>query len=235
MFNTIVIGNGMIASNFRDVKFNKSTLIFASGVSNSKETRNEEFSREKLLIERTLTNSENADFVYFSTTALNFGVTSHYTEHKERMEALISKEVPRHFIFRLPQIVGLVQNSTLVSYLTRAIHEHQTLTLQKGAIRNLLDVVDLARITQLLVNKGAGLRATNNLASGSNIAVMKIVDEIFRISNSTCHFDCINSGDDQSVSIDFLHSHLSPEDVIFLPAYWKTVLEKYVPLLLTKP
>ena len=48
----MILGNGLIAKVYKGFNFHKNILIFASGVSNSKEFRKKEFARERdLLIE----------------------------------------------------------------------------------------------------------------------------------------------------------------------------------------
>ncbi|MEJ2498930.1 MAG: hypothetical protein P8Y46_06430 [Sulfurovaceae bacterium] len=50
----MIIGNGMLAHEFSDYKDDNDIIIFASGVSNSGETRESEFEREKELLTKTI-------------------------------------------------------------------------------------------------------------------------------------------------------------------------------------
>ena len=50
----MVIGNGMIANRFASYKDDDNIFIFASGVSNSKETNEEHFLREVQLLNQTI-------------------------------------------------------------------------------------------------------------------------------------------------------------------------------------
>ena len=62
----MIIGNGLIANSFLDSDLNN-IIIFASGVSNSKEENLLEFDREKKLLLRIIYENFNKKIVYFST------------------------------------------------------------------------------------------------------------------------------------------------------------------------
>ena len=81
----MIIGNGDIASVLKD---RKSRLYFASGVSNSHEKRESEFTREKNLL---LKQDRKLHLVYFSTLAVFYG-DNRYVKHKRYMEELIRQE-----------------------------------------------------------------------------------------------------------------------------------------------
>ena len=124
----------------------ENTLIIASGVSNSKETRKSEFSREMNLIKNEISKHANSRVIYFSTCSVCSGESSPYIQHKLNMERLVRDANDNCWIFRLPQVVGAVNNSTLVSYFFRAIKTGQMLTIQSQATRNLIDVSDAIRV-----------------------------------------------------------------------------------------
>lgn len=51
----MIIGNGLLAKTFnKEKKFFKNTIIFASGLANSKNTNKKEFKREKKLLKKFL-------------------------------------------------------------------------------------------------------------------------------------------------------------------------------------
>ena len=121
----MVIGNGLIASRFSEYVKNQSVLIFASGVSNSKETKEEEFEQEIELIYRTFENyCKNYLFVYFSTCSVydKEEINSPYVQHKMRIEKIIESTVPDFNIFRVSQAVGFSENkNTLLNFLFDSI------------------------------------------------------------------------------------------------------------------
>lgn len=227
-----IIGKGLIASSLEDVTFNKNTLILASGVSNSKETRDSEFERETELIIREISSHPKYDVIYFSTCSLDSGIHTPYTRHKLQMELLITEAAASFHIFRLPQVVGLVLNSTLISYFVNSILKNKMLSIESYAKRNLLDVLDVARIVEILVNRELSINSIQNIASINNLPVIEIVEEISKLLNHKANVILTPSGNSQTVNIDLLRRVLDLNDIIFADGYWRLVLNKYVPLYL---
>ena len=82
----IIIGSGMLAKAFKNI-FISNTVVFASGVSNSKEFKIIEFDREKNLIDKTIFDFPKFKFVYFSSfLAVNSNISTPYSRHKREME-----------------------------------------------------------------------------------------------------------------------------------------------------
>jgi nucleoside-diphosphate-sugar epimerase len=231
--DNIIIGNGLIARSFTAVKLKENIIVLALGVSNSHETRETEYLREKNVILKAIERHSSATIVYFSTCSLVNGANSRYTQHKLEMERLISDGASSFHIFRLPQVVGLVNNDTLVSFLTNLIIEGKHLTLQRAARRNLIDVADVARIACLLSNEGKGLNSIQNIAPEFGVPVLDIATEIAKIRGRNFVYNCIDAGDDQAVNIDFLKASLPSDDLIFSADYWRFVLRKYVPMFIS--
>ena len=63
----MVVGSGMIAKAFHHYINNDDVVIFASGVSNSKEDDDLSFEKEKNLLLSTRFNNVNKKFIYFKT------------------------------------------------------------------------------------------------------------------------------------------------------------------------
>jgi UDP-2-acetamido-2,6-beta-L-arabino-hexul-4-ose reductase len=102
----MVIGNGSLATVFFDeFNSNDEILIFASGVSDSTENKEENFNREKNLLSETIKNNYEKKIVYFSSIFVGFKETKYYS-HKLEMENLISTTCKNFLIIRLPQVVG---------------------------------------------------------------------------------------------------------------------------------
>lgn len=66
----MVIGNGMIANRFTNYKDDKEIVIFASGVSNSKNINKENFKKEFLLLEDIIKANPDKVITYFSTCSI---------------------------------------------------------------------------------------------------------------------------------------------------------------------
>jgi hypothetical protein len=88
-------------------------LFFASGVSNSLETRESEYERE---IELLMEQPQNKRLVYFSTLA-SFYSSTRYTEHKRDMEEIIKEAFDKYCIIRIGNITWGTNPHTLINYL----------------------------------------------------------------------------------------------------------------------
>lgn len=103
----MIIGKGLIASQFYEVD-REDIIFFASGVSNSSETRKEEFYREQNLIEETIRLNSDKLFIYFSTCSIydSSKYNSPYVLHKLHMEEVIKESAPKYLILRISNAVG---------------------------------------------------------------------------------------------------------------------------------
>src|SRR3990167_3485339 len=104
----VITGNGDIASVLPE---RDDLHFFASGVSNSQETRESEYERE---IELLSLQDMGEHLVYFSTLALFYG-NSRYVDHKWQMEALTKAWFPKHTIIRLGNITFGKNLNTIIN------------------------------------------------------------------------------------------------------------------------
>lgn len=88
-------------------------LFFASGVSNSAETRHYEYSREEDLL---LQQDPDRHIIYFSSLAVFYSDTQ-YTRHKMFMEHLVKEHFPSYTIIRIGNILWGNNPHTLINYL----------------------------------------------------------------------------------------------------------------------
>ena len=149
----IVVGNGLLGSHFRKVDARSDHVIFASGVSNSGSTSDDDFNREATLLRFWLKNSYT--LIYFSTCSIDdsFLSTTPYVTHKLAMEQLVlgSKS---GVVIRVPQVVGNSGNkNTLINFLVDKIYHNEPFVLQVGAVRNLIDIDDLVSLTMFLIKE----------------------------------------------------------------------------------
>lgn len=105
-----IIGDGDIASVLPD---RDDLIFFASGVSNSQETRESEYQREIALLSRQ---DRTKRLVYFSSLSV-FYSESRYANHKRAMEATIKKYSKYYCIVRLGNIDFGKNPHTLINYL----------------------------------------------------------------------------------------------------------------------
>jgi hypothetical protein len=109
-----IVGNGDIAKVLKD---KGGITYFASGVSNSSETRVREFMRELLLL------SEQTKFkrlVYFSSLCVFYSDTP-YAEHKRSMELAVKSGFPNYTIVRLGNITWGNNPHTIINFFKNKI------------------------------------------------------------------------------------------------------------------
>jgi nucleoside-diphosphate-sugar epimerase len=172
---------GMLAKAFKKYGYhnNDQVIIFASGVSNSQETRDKEFLREKLLLIEFLKQSFDQKLVYFSTCSIydSFYTDSLYVKHNREMEELIKKHSKSYFIFRLPHVVGVTTNNknTIVNFMYHKVLNDRLLTIWKNEKRNLIDIDDVLKIGHHIISKNMFVNPIINIASTQNTNVVNIV------------------------------------------------------------
>lgn len=142
----MIIGNGLIAKSFINLKNQDDKIIFASGVSNSLEENDLEYQREITLLKNIIKNYNNKKLIYFSTTSV-FNIKSRYTQHKLEIEKFIIENSSSYCIYRLPQIVGKGGNkNNLFNFLKKSIIDTKQIFIFPNSLRSILDVEDLVQI-----------------------------------------------------------------------------------------
>ena len=104
-----IIGDGDIAGVLKEVD-REDLLFFASGVSNSQETRESEYERE---LELLLKQDKNKHIVYFSSLVALYA-DSRYAFHKREMEETIKLHFPLYTIIRLGNIDWGINPNTII-------------------------------------------------------------------------------------------------------------------------
>lgn len=150
----MIIGNGLIATSLKNIDA-KNTLFFASGVSNSLETRSSEFEREFSLLKNSIIDHPEKKLIYFSTLSINdqSKQDSLYVLHKLLIENYIKNNCETYLILRIGNIVGQGGNpNTLFNFLKTHINNHSQFTLHNKARRLLIDIDDIAKFLGLNCN-----------------------------------------------------------------------------------
>lgn len=163
-----IIGNGDIAGVLHKVE-PKGLTFFASGVSDSKETREREFLREKEL----LWNQEvPSHLVYFSSLrAIN--PTTPYLQHKRDMELQVMNGFQYYTIVRLGNITWGNNPNTIINFLKNRINSAESLVI-KDEYKHLVGEEEFVYwMNQIPINSKFELNIT-----GRFIKVSKIVEEI---------------------------------------------------------
>ncbi len=146
----MIIGSGLIAQSLQFID-QENHLFFASGVSNSLETRSSEFEREFMLLKKSIEKYSECKLLYFSTLSVNdqSKQDSQYVLHKLKLEEYIRNNTTSHLILRIGNIVGKGGNpNTLFNFLKTQISQGMTFTIHQRARRLLLDVDDVSKFLQ---------------------------------------------------------------------------------------
>lgn len=175
----MVVGNGSIAKVFiNDYQDDDSVVIFASGVSNSNENNESEFSREHMLLSKILVSHPNLKLVYFSSIYSTL-VDSPYYNHKLKMENFINENFKNFIIIRLPQVISTNGNkNNLINYFVESLKNNKIVSIQKNVNRAIVDIQDVKNITKKII-----LDENNKILNFSHIEYVDVLDLFLSISN----------------------------------------------------
>lgn len=173
----MIVGGGLLAGAFREHYGDQhDTVIFASGVSNSHESRKSEFDRERKLLSEHLASS-SGKFVYFGSCAVGNPneFKTPYLAHKATMEELVCSS-RRGMVLRLPQVVGHSSNpNTLINFLRNHLLTGKGFTVWARAERNLIDIDDIVPIARALIDEHWGEFEVASIAALKSTPMLEIV------------------------------------------------------------
>lgn len=224
----MIIGRGLIASLFLDDD-RDDIIFFASGVSNSLETRVEEFLREENLIKKTIAENPEKTFVYFSTCSIydSSKTGSDYVLHKLKMEQLIKNNHNQFLILRVSNAVGKGGNpNLLMNYLVRSIKNNETINVHTKATRNLIDAADVKQITFDLIEK-YDFNKIVNLAYMQNYSIIEILEIIEDFYNIKLDLNLIKNGSGYDINIPDIEDYFRINNLTNKESYLYKILEKY--------
>lgn len=226
----MIVGHGMLAKQFAKYNHDTKVVIFASGVSNSLETRESEYLRERDLLSETIRNNDGVLLVYFSTCSMYDPVTrnSEYVIHKIAMERLIQDNSKKYLILRVSQVVGYATNATLINYLVNHIKSGQKFIIWKNSTRNLIDVDDLYKIACYLIDNGLELNKIIHIANSQSMSILDIVNCIENTLGIQAHYDLLENGAEYSQIPNDIAKYISPLNISFHNDYCNNVINKYV-------
>jgi len=123
----LIVGSGDIAMALAEAGiYLTGKCFFASGVSNSREIRQEEFDRERNLL---LDQDRELRLIYFGTLAMFYADTP-YTKHKFEMEQLVKKAFPSYAILRLGTIVWGTNPNTIINHFKGQLDRGEPIEIQ---------------------------------------------------------------------------------------------------------
>jgi hypothetical protein len=144
----MIVGNGDIASILED-RFD--VIFFAAGVSNSSETREDEFQREMNLLKEQDTSK---CIFYFSSIALDdTSVDTPYLNHKRKVEQFIKLNFKNYNIIRIGNITWGKNPNTFINYIKNKLSKGEEVEI-KDVYRFVINQKDLLLLTKNLPSIG---------------------------------------------------------------------------------
>lgn len=223
----MIIGRGLIGNGFDSSNDDYSNyIIFASGVSNSKEISDNEYNREKELIIKTINENKGLKFIYFSSVLVGIAKNKYYNTKLE-FEEIIKSNTTNYIIFRIPQIIGKIGNSNnLINYLKHSIINQNEITIYGNVERSLIDVDDLIKIVDYCKDKIN--REVLILSSIEKIKVVTLCEIISEVVNKKPIYNIIDDFENNNWEIN--NSKIINEAIFDIESegYNYRVLKKYL-------
>ena len=142
----MIVGKGDIASVLND---REGTIFFASGISNSNETRDSEFMREIELLDKQ---DRTKCLFYFSSISVDdiqkIG-SNKYLQHKLRMETLIKSNFENYNIIRIGNITWGSNPNTFINYIKNKKSKGESVQI-KDEYKYIIDKDQLVMLTDNL-------------------------------------------------------------------------------------
>lgn len=224
----MITGHGLISTAFRPwYDSDPDVVVFASGVSNSRETRPEEFLRERRLLEDAV--GAAPMLLYFSTCSINDVelLDTAYVRHKKEMEALVAT-ARRFAIFRLPQVVGRTANpNTLTNFLHNRITTGAPFQVWRYAKRNLIDVADVASIVRFLMQDDWAQGRTIDVASPFYTSIPELVAVFEQVLGRKANCTEVDAGGSYAIDTTIAVEAAPHCGVKFDESYVRRLIEKY--------
>lgn len=226
----MVVGNGLVASAFAEFRSDDDVVIFASGVSNSKETDPIEFSREISLLNAAIDEHGDKIWAYFSTCSVTDPSleNSAYVIHKQKIEGIIRARLTDYVIFRVSNIVGGTANpNVILNYLVNHISSGEEFHLWEQAARNLLDIEDVVKIVSYVLHKKSFKNEIVNIASPNNTSVVRLVELLEKFIGKKANFVKERFGGSPVIDTSPISKIIEACSIEFGEDYVENLLEKY--------
>lgn len=226
----MVIGNGMIANRFMSYKSDRDKIIFASGVSNSKDTVEQNFLREFELLDKTIKANPEKALVYFSTCSIEDEDLQNapYILHKKAIENFIKKNTSSFYLFRISNVAGISNNIyTLLNYFIFNILQNNTLTVWKNAYRNIIGIDDMFLIAHHILQSKEYSNRIINIANPENYSVPYIIHKIEDHLQKEAIYHEIERGENYKIDISIIEPLIQKLNIPFNDDYLSSLLKKY--------
>ena len=224
----MIIGKGLIAKAFLEYENDDNIIVFASGVSNSKEISRDEFNREEKLLDFYLEKyGKNKHFVYFSTCSVydTYFERSEYSKHKINMEKIIIEKAFSYNIFRLPQVLGKNNKNQLIGFLYESINMEKSFELF-DIERNIIDIKDVFILVDKILKENIFKNQIINIANPKNIKVLDLVNILENIIDKKAKYSIVKKSGEFKIDVKDIESIISDLG-IFEKNYLQNRIKKY--------
>jgi nucleoside-diphosphate-sugar epimerase len=226
----MVIGNGMVAKRFAGYKEDEDFLIFASGVSNSKNKEEADYLREYNLLADCIAKNPDKTFVYLSTTSVNDPqeAAARYITFKLSIEQYIAAHAKKYVIFRVSNLVGISPNPhTVLNFFVHHIKEGIPFNLWENASRNIIDVDDFFLIADQILRTRLFLNSIVHVANTCSYTVKQIVNTIETFCHKKAAFVSLDKGADYTIDVSDILPVIKACNINFDDDYLLHLLNKY--------
>ncbi|MBK9283200.1 MAG: NAD-dependent epimerase/dehydratase family protein [Sphingobacteriaceae bacterium] len=223
----MVVGNGMLAQAFKNLAKNDSVTLFASGVSNSRETASKEFERERKMVENCKQTASR--FIYFSTCSLHDPelTNSLYIHHKLEIESYIKNNFKQYSIIRLPNVIGPSNNpNTLTNYIFNAIVKQNKFDIYQNTIRYFIDIEDVVNVLTKAIEGNILTNKIYELTFPNPLTIIELVNIFEQLTGIKANYNIVPRGNKYEIKnsseFEILHEFQSSS-----LEYFNKVLKKY--------
>lgn len=229
----MVVGKGMMARAFASYADDPAFVVFASGVSNSRESSAVAFEREASLLEKTVAEAGNAaHLVYFGTCSVTDPALreSPYVNHKLAVESWVRAHVPNFTIVRLANVVGGRGNPhLLVNYLFDCIENGRPFWIWEQAKRNLIGVDDARAMVDYVLAQGLAHNSVIEIANPQFSELRDLVRSIERHVDCRASYEVLPGGGTPVIDVGFSQDLAQRAGVGFDGGYFERLLHRYYP------
>ncbi len=225
----MVIGHGLIARTFARYQDRSDILLFASGVSNSREMSEDAFAREWHMLQTTIRQHPTSLFVYFGTTSVDDPdvMRSPYVQHKRQCEEIVQGGREQFLIFRLPQLVGRTPNPhTITNFLSRCIHLEEPFDLWARSVRYLIDIDDVEKIVTTIIEQRRLVNQVLPVVSCPS-TIPEIVRVLEMIIGKKARYRRLEKGAEYTLDHTLAHKIAEDIGIQFDDGYVERILRKY--------
>jgi nucleoside-diphosphate-sugar epimerase len=224
----MVVGCGLLAKTMSSFENSDDVIIFASGVSNSKETNQNEYKRELILLNTFI--GTNKKLIYFSTCSVlhDCQSISNYITHKKNIEDYIKNNFDNYLIFRLPNVVGETGNkNTSFNFFKNCLLSNTQLFIEIGSSRYFIDVDDITETLTPIILDPKQNKKEINVCFNNKIDIFNFVMIMSKTLGVTPNIKLVDGGCSQDVDNREFISIINPKYKKIDQSYNLKIIKKY--------